>query len=189
MPGRISDLVACALPLVLAGRLAAAVDPAPPLPSWVPAANTVVALTPTNTFRSVIAPWFEGYHSVTIANAYSGGFLNPYFGPYGACLFFGGGHAACNDNSVIALVLGADSCTFHRMTDPSPIYGSDPTALVSAQLGGAPGPTIESVRAANSIATTLSAHVTGGFAALRPADIDAHVDPVYAELTIDGQPC
>src|SRR4051812_16995146 len=85
---------------------AAAAQTAPPLPSWVPAENTVAVLTPTNTFRSVVAPYFEGYYSVKIANDYSGGFLNPYFGTYGACLFFGGGHAACNDNSVIALVLG-----------------------------------------------------------------------------------
>lgn len=81
--------------------------------------------TLTNTFVSCAAPYFGSFYSARIVNDYSGATLNPYFGTYGAIIFFGGGHASTNDNSVIALVLGKDDCTFHRMVDPSPIFGSD----------------------------------------------------------------
>src|SRR3954468_23731787 len=98
--------------------LAAAAD----APSWLPAEGEVATLTAangrlTNSFVSCVAPYYEPFYSVKICNDYSTGWLDPYFGDYGALIFFGGGHAATNDNTVMALVLGKDSCSFRRMTD------------------------------------------------------------------------
>lgn len=87
----------------------------------------------SNSFISQCAPYFSPFYFAKIVNDYSGSFLNPYFGTYGAVLFFGGGHAATNDNSLAALVLGHESCTFRRLVDPSPIFGSDTSnATISA---------------------------------------------------------
>jgi hypothetical protein len=79
----------------------------------------------TNSFVSQCAPYFAPYYYAKIVNDYSGSFLNPHYGSHGAVLFFGGGHAATNDNTLAALVLGPQSCTFKRLVDPSPIFGSD----------------------------------------------------------------
>ena len=107
--------------------------PAPPapsgkLPSWVPAPGEVSRLTQasgklTNTFISVCSDYFSPFYLAKICNDYSGAFHNPHFGAYGAIIFWGGGHAATNDNSVVALVLGETNCTFHRVTDPTPYFG------------------------------------------------------------------
>ena len=103
------------------------------LPSWVPLAGQVSVLTQTNgkltnSFISRCAPYFDQFYSAKICNDYSGSFLNPHFGALGSVLFFGGGHAGTNDNSLMALVLGADTCSFRRMVDPTPIFGSDSSA-------------------------------------------------------------
>lgn len=100
-----------------------------PLPSWVPAAGSVAVLTTgngllTNTFGSQVASYYEPFFSVKIVNDYSGSVVNPYYGTYGSIIFEGGGHAATNDNSVIQLELGASNCTFRRIVNPTPIYGS-----------------------------------------------------------------
>ena len=79
----------------------------------------------SNSFISQCAPYFAPYYFAKIVNDYSGSFLNPYFGSHGAVLFFGGGHASTNDNSLAALVLGPEVCSFKRLVDPSPIFGSD----------------------------------------------------------------
>ncbi len=79
----------------------------------------------TNSFISQCAPYFAPYYFAKIVNDYSGSFLNPYFGSHGAVLFFGGGHASTNDNSLAALILGPETCTFRRLVDPSPLFGSD----------------------------------------------------------------
>lgn len=78
-----------------------------------------------NTFVSAAAPYFQAYHAAKICNDYSGSFLNPHFGSHGAVLFFGGGHAATNDNSLIALVLDERGGRFRRLIDPSPLFGRD----------------------------------------------------------------
>ena len=103
------------------------------LPSWIPAAGQVSVLSQssgklTNSFVSRCAPYFDPFYSAKICNDYSGSFLNPHFGSHGAILFFGGGHAGTNDNSLMALVLGPDACSFRRMIDPTPIFGSDASA-------------------------------------------------------------
>ena len=95
-----------------------------PLPSWVPAAGEVATLTQsngllTNTFRSTVAPYYSDFVSTNTVNAFSGSVVNPYLGTYGAIVFEGGGHADSNDNSVHVLELGANQCTFRRVTDPS----------------------------------------------------------------------
>jgi hypothetical protein len=79
----------------------------------------------TNSFVSQCAPYFAPYYYAKIVNDFSGSFLNPHFGSHGAILFFGGGHFATNDNTLAALVLGPQSCTFRRLVDPSPIFGRD----------------------------------------------------------------
>ena len=79
----------------------------------------------SNSFISQCAPYFAPYYFAKIVNDYSGSFLNPYFGSHGAVLFFGGGHAATNDNTLAALVLGAETSSFRRLVDPSPLFGSD----------------------------------------------------------------
>ncbi len=79
----------------------------------------------TNSFISQCAPYFAPYYFAKIVNDYSGSFLNPYFGSHGAVLFFGGGHAATNDNTLAALIVGPDTCSFRRLVDPSPLFGSD----------------------------------------------------------------
>lgn len=78
----------------------------------------------TNTFRSTVAPYYSDYVSVYTVNAYSGSVVNPYFGPYGAIVFEGGGHADSNDNSAFILDLKADRASFRRITDPTPLFGS-----------------------------------------------------------------
>ncbi len=95
-----------------------------------PAAGQVGLLTQangglSNSFISQCVPYFSPYYFAKIVNDYSGSFLNPYFGSHGAVLFFGGGHAATNDNSLAALVLGPAACSFRRLVDPSPLFGSD----------------------------------------------------------------
>ena len=74
-----------------------------------------------NKFNSCAAPYFNNpFYFAKIVNDYSGSFLNPHFGQRGAIIFFGGGHAATNDNSVVGLVLG-ETCRFTRLVDPSPV--------------------------------------------------------------------
>lgn len=88
-----------------------------------------------NKFNSCAAPYFNSpFYFAKIVNDYSGSFLNPHFGERGAIIFFGGGHAATNDNSVVGLVLG-ETCRFTRLVDPSPVVsnGTD-DASISANI-------------------------------------------------------
>ena len=78
----------------------------------------------TNNFIDCGVPYFYQATVAKIRNDYSTSVCNPYFGAYGATLFFGAGHAASSDNTLIALVLGADTCTFRRVISPTPITGS-----------------------------------------------------------------
>lgn len=100
------------------------------LPAWVPPAGQVAVLSRANgrlanSFISQCASYYQPFYYAKTINDYSGSFLNPYFGTHGAVIFFGGGHAATNDNTVTGLVLGMESCTFRRLVDPSPIFGTD----------------------------------------------------------------
>jgi hypothetical protein len=104
------------------------------LPSWVPApgANgTVSTLTVANgglanNFRSQAAPYYgEWYHCKT-ASTYGGAFKNSYWGNYGCALFFSGGHANTNDNTVTIAEYGATAVEFKRVVDPTPYFGTSP---------------------------------------------------------------
>lgn len=134
-----------------------------PLPSWVPAPGNVSLLTNSNgrlsnTFRSTVAPYYNDWISVFTVNAYSGSVVNPYFGPYGAIVFEGGGHADSNDNSVHLLELSASGAAFRRVTDPTPLFGAGPD---------------EKTRYANSRSAT---------------EVQPLTDFAWAEYNIDGQP-
>jgi hypothetical protein len=111
--------------------------PPPPLaatPSWLPAAGEVAVLTQsngglTNTHSSTCAPYFEPFYYAKVVNDFSSYMVNPHFGSYGALVGFGGGHAGTNDNTLWALEIGKDNCTFRRLIDPSPLFGTATDAL------------------------------------------------------------
>lgn len=101
----------------------------PNAPSWVPASGRVARLAQsngkiTNTFASQVVPYYDAFYSAKIVNDYSTSVFNPYYGEYGSLVFYGGGHAATNDNSVIGLILGKDALTFKRFTNPTPLFGN-----------------------------------------------------------------
>jgi hypothetical protein len=77
-----------------------------------------------NHFRDIVAPYYEPFFSVKVVNAYSGAFKNPYWGGYGCTVFWGGGHAATNDNMVAIAEYGTTGITFKRVCDPTPWFGS-----------------------------------------------------------------
>ena len=116
------------------------------LPSWVPAAGEVNVLTNssgllTNRFTDVCTPWMHPFYMNKIVNAYSGGVLNQHFGQYGMPIFYGGGHADTNDNTCVGLVLGENTCSFRRLVNGSPIFGTgtDPTTRGSNSVGNVSG--------------------------------------------------
>lgn len=118
--------------------------PAGTLPSWVPAAGEVAVLTQangglSNTFRSQAAAYFEEFYFVKTVNDYSGAFKNPYWGMWGACVFFGGGHAGTNDNTVTIAEYGTSAITFRRVVDPTPWFGTgtDATTKYNNSAGNA----------------------------------------------------
>ena len=98
------------------------------LPSWVPPSGHVVKLTQangglSNHFRDIVAPYFEPFYSVKVVNDYSGAVKNPYWGQFGCTVFFGGGHAATNDNMVAIAEYGSSAISFKRVCDPTPWFG------------------------------------------------------------------
>lgn len=110
----------------------AAAGAAAPLPTWVPAASSTVAqavlLTVANgrlanNAASVGVGYYNNFWFRGIFDAYSGGTYNPHWGSYGAMHYYGTGHASGNENTVPTLVLG-EVCTWRRLNDPSPIYGT-----------------------------------------------------------------
>lgn len=99
-----------------------------PLPTWVPAAGELVTLTTangklSNTFASQTSPYYHALHTIKTVNDYSTAFKNPYWGTYGAQVFWGGGHAGTNCNQVTVLEYGASACTFKRVSKPTPWFG------------------------------------------------------------------
>jgi hypothetical protein len=108
-----------------------------PLPSWVPAAGNVALMTNangklTNQFADVVHPHYQTFYSKKIVNDYSGAALDLWRGTYGSMIYSGGGHAATNDNSVMALNPGASSLSFERVTNPS-------LGTVTDQFNNGPG--------------------------------------------------
>ena len=101
----------------------AATNPSTPLsvkpPAWMPEQGSVQPLTTANTFLSQngrVRGWENAFG--TIVDDYSGGVFNPFWGPLGAMVFHGGGHAATYDNSVV--ILDLNDLQFKRLSDPTP---------------------------------------------------------------------
>jgi len=78
----------------------------------------------TNRFRDIVAPYYDPFYSKKIVNDYSGAFKNPHWGTWGCTVFFGGGHAATNDNMVAIAEYGTSGITFKRVCDPTPWFGT-----------------------------------------------------------------
>lgn len=91
-----------------------------PLPMWVPASSDAMkAVVTKNSFLSQngnLPGWEQSFGK--IVDDYSGGVFNPYWGPLGAMVFHGGGHAATFDNSVV--ILDMNDLTFKRLSTPTP---------------------------------------------------------------------
>lgn len=90
------------------------------LPDWVPSqAGVLQSVATTNTFGSQngrLPGWEHAFG--TLVDDYSGGVFNPYWGPLGAMVLHGGGHAATFDNSVV--LLDFNDLTFKRVSHPTP---------------------------------------------------------------------
>jgi hypothetical protein len=99
------------------------------LPSWVPAAGAATTLTNangrlSNNYRSVVNDYYDAFYAVKSVGGFNGGFVNPWWGEYGALLFWGGGHSDTNHNAMIALELTATGGTYKRLADASDYYGA-----------------------------------------------------------------
>lgn len=92
-----------------------------------------------NRFVDQCAPYFEPFYYVNTVNDYSGAFKNPYWGKWGATVFWGGGHAGTNDNTVTVAEYGDTAITFKRVSDPTPWFGtgSDDTTRFNNSRGNA----------------------------------------------------
>jgi hypothetical protein len=91
------------------------------IPAWTPQAGELRSIATSNTFMSLAGDSLQGwgYRFGTIVDDFSGGVFNPYWGPFGALIFHGGGHSATYDNSV--LILDFNDLTFKRLSNPSPV--------------------------------------------------------------------
>ena len=81
--------------------------------------DTFAVVATKNTFLSQngnLPGWEQSFGK--IIDDYSGGVFNPYWGPLGAMVFHGGGHAATFDNSVV--ILDLNDLTFKRLSNPTP---------------------------------------------------------------------
>lgn len=79
----------------------------------------IKAVVTVNSFLSQngnLAGWKQAFGK--IVDDFSGGVFNPYWGPMGAMVFHGGGHAATFDNSVV--ILDFNDLTFKRLSNPTP---------------------------------------------------------------------
>jgi len=90
------------------------------VPNWVPVrGGDTKSVATTNSFQSQngkLAGWEYAFGK--IIDDYSGGVYNPYWGPFGAMVFHGGGHSATFDNSVV--ILDLNDRTFKRLSNPTP---------------------------------------------------------------------
>lgn len=112
------------------------------MPSWRPNAGEATSFTAgagvlTNNFRDVVAPYYEPFYSKKIVNDYSSSILAPDAGTYGSLLFYGSGHSAANDNSIVLLKPTATDLSFSRITNPTPWYGTgtDGTTKTNNSIG------------------------------------------------------
>jgi hypothetical protein len=115
----------------------------------------------TNTFLSLRAgqlPDWE-FNFYTIIDRFSSGVFNPHWGPLGALLFHGGGHASTYDNSVLALDF--NDLTFKRLSNASP-----PTTFTHAQ----DDPLFDQVHAEYADGQPGSGHSFDTLAILPPGD-------------------
>lgn len=153
------------------------------LPTWVPATSTtqgnVNLLTKANgglvnDFIETTAPNYEPFYHATIVNAYSGGVLNKDYGEYGSFFLTGAGHAAGNDNSLTAMVLGENNISFRRVIDPSPYFDSE-TSLTPTQIKG--------LNAFGDFNYLISGPGSGP-----DAMGVSRVDPATASAIVDGKP-
>jgi hypothetical protein len=90
-----------------------------------------------NRFRDVVAPYYDPFFYVKTVNDYSSSFKNPYWGTYGCQVFWGGGHAGTNDNTVTVAEYGANAITFKRASDPTPWFGTTPNDATANSSGNA----------------------------------------------------
>jgi hypothetical protein len=109
---------------------------AAPMPIWVPSgSDTIRTVVTKNSFISQngnLSGWEEFFGK--IVDDYSGGVFNPYWGPLGAMVFHGGGHAATFDNSVV--ILDMNDLTFKRLSNPTPSNGGLNWLFVTGQSSG-----------------------------------------------------
>lgn len=154
-------------PAVYCGRSA-------PLPVWVPAAGNVAVLSTangllTNRLEDITAPWYSKYYSIGAVNGDCGTVDNEFWGLYGCKIIHGQGHATGNGNMVGALEFGYLNCTFKRLTDPAPIFGSGTDALTQARNDGYDEPTYQV-----SIDGTYGEYVIAGHTAVEPAGVHSY---------------
>jgi hypothetical protein len=156
------------------------------LPTWVPAASStqanVTKLTTANgllanNFVDTTAPNYATYWHHYLVDAYSGGTYNIDYGPWGATILFGGGHAACSDNTLAAVVYGATQWSFKRLIDPSPTFD-----MHSLAGGALPTFTASEIQDLNSYgnynSTGTGPHNYG----------QQRVDGLTASQLVDGKP-
>lgn len=116
------------------------------LPSWVPVPGEVATLTVSNgglanSFISQCAPYYEPFYFAKTASTYGGCFKNPFWGDFGCALFFSGGHANTNDNTVTVAEYGPSAVVFRRVCDPTPWFGNGTDATTRLNNSGdGPGP-------------------------------------------------
>lgn len=149
-----------------------------PLPPYVPTEGSVAILTVengglANNFRDALSPYFNPWYGVKIRNDYSGAISNPNIGVFGAVHYFGGGHRASNENTLISAVPGEKSISFVRQSTATPYYGTETDAKTCG---------LNSIGEANfQLDTTSGANTAGGV--LRPPAIHSYQIPV---VTPDG---
>ena len=116
----------------------------PRYPTWRPAPGNLSTLTVANgglanQYRDVIADYYEPFYGVKSVVDYSGAFKNPHWvgdsNAFGACVFWGGGHAGTNHNAVIAAEYLVDQIRYVRLSDPTPWFGTA-TDLTTRQNNG-----------------------------------------------------
>ncbi|MBI5720136.1 MAG: hypothetical protein HZC37_20880 [Burkholderiales bacterium] len=91
----------------------------------------------SNRFRDTCPTYYDAENSVKVVNDYSTSFKNPYWGTWGAQVFFGGGHAGTNNNMVVVAEYGTNAITFKRVCDPTPWFGSSAVFQTDNATGNA----------------------------------------------------
>ncbi len=143
---------------------------APPivLPPWVPTdTDTFRSVTTGNSFLSQngnLPGWERAFGR--IVDDYSGGVFNPYWGPLGAMVFHGGGHAATFDNSVV--ILDLNDLMFKRLSNPTPSNGGK--NWIATTAASPVDPAYDALHGEYGDGQPGSAHTYDTLAILPPAD-------------------